>query len=306
MSWWDDATHAGLDLATGGAYEVYNQYNNARKKSADEQKAAYQEAGDSSAKLGSEQRDWYGQQGQQALSYFSGGDYAYGNGGTAGDPARGGYDYAAAHGLPSPAANRPISPDQALINQANNRPQQQQQYFDYMKGQAGGLTNQEQLYNERKGGYDPAQAYEDQQATQQINRQLAARGMYNSTGGVRQITDYQANIGAQRSKALADLASGADTSRLGLDQAYGGAAQGASGEESKYFNDLTNNSTNLANDKASVFQHYSDLGGSAYQQGKAAQIEAILAMRNVDPASRQQMVNDILGVGTGAAKVLTA
>lgn len=304
-----DLGRLGLDAVTGGGYELGKYaYDKTYGKAASEQKNAYNQAGDDASALGKSQRDWYAQQGNQALSYFSGGDNAYANGGTGADSTRGGYNYAADHGLPDPnaPANRPISPDQALMNEAANRPQQQQDYFDYMKGQAGGLTNEEQLYNERKSGNDPAAAYQDQQAYTAINRQLAARGRYNSTPGVRQITDYQANANAQRSQQLASLAGGADSSRLGVDNAYGNAASGASGEQSKYFNDLMNNSQSLAQAKADTFGHYSDEGGAAFSQGQMAKIEAQMQAAGVDAATIHQFVTDWAQIGTGVVKTATS
>lgn len=310
MSWgWSDIARGALAVGTlGGSEAVRYGYNKLYGDPATEQKNAYNTAGQQASDLGKQQRDWYQQQGQQALSYFSGGNNAYANGGTGADSTRGGYNYAAAHGLPDPndPANQPISPDQALMNQANNRPQQQQQYFQYMQGQAGQQTNQEQLYQERKNGTDPAAAYMDQRAIDQINQQLAARGRYNSGPGVRQISDYEANANAQRAQQLAALAGGADSSRLGLDTAYGSAAQGASGEQSGYFNDLQHNAQSLAQAKADTFGHYSDQGGQAFSQGQMAQIEAQLAAAGVDAATRKQFIDDVTKIGTGTFKAATA
>jgi hypothetical protein len=166
-----------------------------------------------------------------------------------------------------------------------------------MRGQAAGPTNQEQLYNERKGGVDPAAAYQDERAMADINRQLAARGMANSTPGVRQITDYQANINAQRAQQLAALAGGADTSRLGLDQAYGGAAQGASGEQRGYYNDVMNGAGSLGDSRANTFGHFSELGGQAYGEGQKEKLQAALQAAGIDMATFQNMVGDVTAVG---------
>jgi len=295
------------DVGTGGLYSAGKYvYNKAYKDPAEEQKKGYYGAGDSAATLGSNMQKYYQDQGQQALGYFSGAPQP---GSTNQYLAAGGYDYNAAHGGTPTAttlANQPLSPDQALINQANNRPMQQQDYFNYMKGQAGGLTNQEELYNERKNGTDPAAAYMDKRAIDQINNQLAARGRYNSGPGVRQISDYEANANAQRSQQLASLAGGADSSRLGLDSAYGNAASGASGEQSGYFNDLEHNSQSLAQAKADTFGHYSDEAGQAYTQGQLAKIEAYLAAQGVDAATFHQLMTDLGSVGGGAAKLTTA
>lgn len=302
---WGTVGRIGLDIGTAGGYEAGKYaYDKTYGKAGDEQKAGYNAAGQASSDLGKQQRDWYQQQGQQALGYFSGAND------TIGTPTGG--RTAGWHGSTMPTMtlshnpNAPISPDQALINEANNRPGQQQQYFQYMQGQAGQQTNQEQLYNERKNGNDPAAAYQDSRAIASINNQLAARGRYNSGPGVRQISDYEANANAQRSQQLAGLAGGADSSRLGVDSAYGSAASGASGEQSKYFGDLTTNSTNLAQAKADTFGHYSDQAGNAYSQGQLAQIEAQLAASGVDAATMHQFMSDMGAVAGGAGNIISA
>lgn len=306
MSWgWGDYA---LTIGTGGLYGAGKlAYDKAYAGPAQEQKQGYYTAGQQSAQLGQQQRDWYQQQGQQALGYFSGAND------TVATPRVGvGGDSWANHGgagnigqmfTLSRNPNAPLSPDQALMNQANNRPTQQQDYFNFMKGQAGQQTNQEQLYNERKNGTDPAAAYQDQRAIDAINQQLAARGRYNSGPGVRQVSDYEANINAQRAQQLASLAGGADSSRLGLDTAYGTAASGASGEQSKYFGDLTGAAQNLAQAKADTFGHYSDQAGQAYSQGQLAQIEANLAASGVDAATIHQFMTDLGSVTGGAVKL---
>jgi hypothetical protein len=306
MGVWGTIGRIGADIATGGGYEAYKYFYG---DPANQQKAGYDAAGGASAQLGADQRDYENKQGQTALNYFSGPQAPTGPRPEVGQKPHWAGTTQAGHDAFAPAAqqtwdkqqadyqsalkNGPISPDQALINLTNNRPTQQQDYFNFMGDQAHKQTNQEQLYNERKGGYDPAAAYQDQRATENINKQLAARGRFNSGPGVRQISDYQANVDAQRSQQLAGLAGGADSSRLGMDTAYGGAARGASGEQSDYFGNVMDSSQKLAQAKADTFGHYSDRGSDAYQQGQLANIEAQLAKAGVDSATRQAMLHDI-------------
>jgi hypothetical protein len=278
---------------------------------AKQQKAALTWAGDKAAQNGLDERNYNTKQGQTALSYYSGPQAPTGPRPTAPDPSArgrlgGGNNSAtdASHLQQLQAAwdkqqaayqaakSGPVSPDQALINEANNRPTQQQDYFTYMQGQAAGKTNEETLYDQRKNGNDPAAQYEDTRATEGINKQLAARGRYNSGAGVRQISDYLANANAQRSHDLGTLAAGADSSRATLNTGYGNAASGASGEESKYFGDLSKNSLSLANAKADTFGHYSDRGDDAYQQGKDRELDSKLAAMGVDAATRKQLISD--------------
>lgn len=304
------------DLGTGGLYEGYKALY---KDPADEQKSGYYTAGDSAAGLGTSSRNDYKQMGQEALNFY-GGNYGRKTSGTrtgtrtssqtvpqGAGPFGGartlalnaGHNMAANVGVPQETQG----PDShyygvldALNDERNNRPGQQQAYFDYMKGQVGGLTNEEQLYNERKSGNDPAAAYQDQRATDQINKQLAARGRFNSGPGVRQVSDYLANANFQRSQQLASLAGGADNSRLGLDNAYNNAASGASGEQSKYFKDLTTGYQNANQSMADTFGHFADEGEQAYRDGQMAKYEAQLAASGVDAATAHQMASDAFGV----------
>lgn len=296
---WTDYTPAGA------AYKYF--YGDPAKQ----QKDALNQTGASASQLGEDERAYNTQQGNTALQYYSGPQAPTGPRPTAqtqkktfmgGKTSAQFQDYATTQAQAGwdkqqaaydAAQKGPLSPDQALVNQAANRPTQQQDYYTYMQGQAGGKTNQETLYDERKNGTDPAAQYEDTRATEGINKQLAARGRYNSGAGVRQISDYLANANAQRSHDLASLAGGADSSRSALNTGYGNAANGASGEESKYFGDLSKNSLALANAKADTFGHYSDRGDDAFQEGKKAQIDAKLKEMGVDAATRKQLLGDI-------------
>ncbi len=305
--------------ATMGLSEVKKAYYD---DPANEQKNAYTKAGADAAALGSSQRDYETQQGNTALGYYSGPQAPTGPrptvetqkstfmGGKTHDRMKemaataAQADWDKQNAAYEAAKNGPISPDQSLMNLTNNRPGQQQSYYDYMGGQAGKATNQEELYNARKTGMDPAAAYEDQRATEGINKQLAARGRFNSGAGVRQISDYLANANAQRSHDLGVLAGGADASRNSLNTTYGTSARGASGEQSQYFGDVMNSSMGLADAKAGVFGHYSDRGSDQYSQGQMAQIEAKLAEMGVDAATAHQWISDLGKTGEAGLKLV--
>ena len=276
---------------TGGAKDVWNYGKNLIPGQADKTKGqSYGQASSDFKTLGSNVQDQYNGLTRKTQSYY--------------DPAV-----------------------TDLNAQRDNRSTQQQDYYNTMKGQAGGATKQEELYdvdtrnldparsygsklsdvedlyNQRKNGVDPAAAYEDSRATEQINNQLAARGGYNSGAGTRQIDDYYANVGAQRSKQLADLAAtssdaankratyrsgaagDADRSRHDINSALGNAAAGASGEQSDYYNNVTGQSVKLAADRAGV---QADLGSKAieaYKSGQVASIEAYLLKAGIDAES---------------------
>jgi hypothetical protein len=206
-------------------------------------------------------------------------------------------------GYLSKKANSQFDPAWAAYKaQQGNRPGQQQNYFDQLGAYANGPTDTETLYNERKSGNDPAAAYEDQRAIAAINNQLAARGGYNSGAGTRLISDYLANAGAQRSQQLAGLAGAADQSRLGLENAYGSAAAGASGEESKYFGDLTNEATTIGGKQAGITSELGTAGIQANTEGKIAAVQAQLAAAGVDAQTIQAITNNLLAAAkTGAA-----
>lgn len=191
------------------------------------------------------------------------------------------------------AAGRPTAEEDYLgyARDAAGRPTNAENSLDYFKNNrlndtyGTQLSDVEQLYNERKGGYDPAAAYEDQRATDALNTQFAARGGYNSGAGIRSIGDYYSNVGAQRSKQLADLAGqsssaavnranyreglandyfsqsqGADTSRLAVNNAYGEASSRA-GASRRDVNEAYGTAANRAD--ASRNQVNTTLGNAA-------------------------------------------
>lgn len=203
------------------------------------------------------------------------------------------------------------------MTQPGARPTQQQTYFDYMQGQVGDPTNLESLYSERKAGGNQYEDYEDKRATDAINRAMAARGGFNSGNARRGITDYYANVGAQRDRDLASLAGAADASRLGLSNAYGGSASGASGEQRGYFSDvgdaargasgeqsdyyksLTSGAFDLSKAKADLYADFAARGGQAYSEGELANIEAKLAAAGVDAATIKAFMQDVKDIGKG-------
>ena len=310
---------------------------------ANAQKTAYGMAGNSASALGREQRDWYGDQGKTALGFFGGGnggipsaggmassvppsrlgasmtspnafrDMARGGGAPAagGFPssarAGGGVDLAGMRaGMPKgPVQLSSITPDDALNRLAGGQPTQQRDFYEYMQGQAGNKTNLENLYAQRQAGGDPAAAFEDSRAERALNNRFAATGGFNSGAGIRATGDYYANVGAQRSRDMAGLAGAADSSRLGLDNAYGGSAKGASGEQRDYYSDLFGASMGLGKAKADTFTHFADKGGEAYSQGELAKIEAQLAAAGVDAATIKQFMSD-LGKGVEAGTKIAA
>lgn len=257
----------------------------------------------------------------------SGGGSSYGGGG--------GYTVARNEPTKTPTAddalnslvrNRPVQNADFYdtMQMPGARPTQQQGYYDYMAGRAGKQTNQEELYNARRGGNDPAAQYQDDRAVDAINRAMAARGGFNSGNARRGITDYYANANAQRSRDLASLAGGADSSRLGLDNSYGVSANGASGEQrgyysdlggaadraskeqSDYFGDVNKGAFDLSKAKADLSARFAENGGRAFTEGELAKIEAELAAAGVDAATIRAFIGDVKAFGSEATKVATA
>jgi hypothetical protein len=258
-----------------------------------------------------------------------------------------GYFGAADADLAAQRANPATQQEQAfrLAQGAARQPTKEEGYADYLAGTiqdptkqeslaandtyGGNLTDVEQLYQERKGGNDPAAAYEDSRAQRAIDNRAAAGGGYNSGAGIRNVSDYYANVGAQRSNQLAslagasssaagqragyreNLASGADTSRLNVNNAYGqagqgadssrlavnnavtNASQGASKEQSDYFSGVSKQSSDLAFSKAGISKDLGDKAIEAYKNGQVASIQAYLAKAGVD-AKALQALNESL------------
>lgn len=160
-----------------------------------------------------------------------------------------------------------------------------------------GPTDVEQLYSERKGGNDPAAAYQDQRATEQINNQLAARGRYNSGPGVREISDYLANANAQRSQQLAGLSeasSGAAGQRAGY-------MAGLAGQTDQNRLSATSLRGQLAQNADSMnLQGRNYLGGLASgvdsnQLQRQQQLNQLASNTSASGLARQNMLNGVAG-----------
>ena len=158
-------------------------------------------------------------------------------------------------------------------------------------------TDVENLYSQRVAGGDPAANYEDTRAIEAINNQLAARGRFNSGPGVRQISDYLANAGAQRSHQMADLAT---------------ASSSAAGSRAGYMSGLAGQSdttrlaaTGLRGDLAKA-SDATDLAGRSYLGGLAkdvdanqlqrqGQIDTLAGQTSASGLARQGMLNGLAG-----------
>lgn len=343
MSWYGDAWNSVTNTVGGWGSDLQDYFF---EDPADKQKKGLKDLSKNWQAAGANQRDWYGNQGagidsmfgqtERDINDFRNTDPTDRLTDIYTDAQYGGNSDGSILGL----ATKDIRPKQKqdyydkLQNDPSLRAHQQEDYYNFLNGGREGLTNQEQLYSERRSGGDPAAQYEDQRAVEAINRQLAARGGYANSQGERQITDYYANAGAQRSKQLADLAAGADTSRLGKNSQLGAAAQGASGETSdyakqlgegaagasqeaadwnkfkvdlasqigeqqeKHFTDLINSDQTLANHRAEIAAKMTELGGAAMSDAQKEAFAAELAALGVDA----QKIKDIMGALGGIAK----
>lgn len=96
----------------------------------------------------------------------------------------------------------------------------------------------EQWFNERANGTDPGYQYAMNRGMNDIDSRMAAGGSYNSGARGQQLSDFAANMGAQRESqldALAGGASGEHLGRLGMMFGEGQAiAGGQAGQASAY------------------------------------------------------------------------
>lgn len=153
--------------------------------------------------------------------------------------------------------------------QAPQPPQQPQ------GGSQSGPGILEGWFNQRAGGSDPGWEYATGKATDNINRQFAARGGYNSSGATNAIDDMYANATSQREGQLDTLAAG------------------ASGEHRGRLNDMFSQGTNLANGQANTVNGQSGLGAGAISGHGQDQIDLMLQQAGITQKTRQGELNGL-------------
>lgn len=141
----------------------------------------------------------------------------------------------------------------------------------------------ENWFNQRATGTDPAFEYGMGRATDDINREMAARGGYNSSFAGQRLSDMYANSVAQRQGQLDQLAAG------------------ASGEHQRRLESMFQQGMGIAGGQAGVAGAYDQAAGGAMAEGQRAQLDLMLAKAGVDQKTRQAQLDAIFGVAKTAA-----
>lgn len=143
----------------------------------------------------------------------------------------------------------------------------------------------ENWFNQRANGTDPGWEYGMGRASDQINRQYAARGGYNSSAATQSLSDMYSNSVSQREGQLDQLAGG------------------ASGEHQRRLEDMFSEGLGIAGGEAGVAGAYDQSAGGAMQSGQRAKLELMLSKAGVDQKTAQAELDAIFGVakiGAGA------
>lgn len=136
----------------------------------------------------------------------------------------------------SPMANQTNNP--YIKPQAPKQPSSAQPQSPNPYGSQSGPGILEQWFNQRANGADPGWLYAMGRGMDSIDNRMAAGGSYNSGARGQQLSDYAANMGAQRESQLDTLATGASAEHMGrLNAMFGqglGMSQGMAGLASAY------------------------------------------------------------------------
>lgn len=153
-------------------------------------------------------------------------------------------------------------------------------------GSQSGPTAVEDRYNQRANGTDPGWEYATGRAQDQINRQYAARGGYNSSGAMNSISDMYANATSQREGQLDTLSNEAT-----------GAHQNA-------LNSMFTNGLGVANGLTQAGAAGAAGAGGAMTQDQQQQMQLYLAKLGVDQSKTQGEINGLTSIGSLGAKAI--
>jgi hypothetical protein len=141
-------------------------------------------------------------------------------------------------------------------------------------GYASGPGILESWFNQRATGTDPGYEYAMKRGMDSVDARMAAGGSYNSSARGQQLSDYAANMGAQRESQLDSLAGG------------------ASGEYQGRLNSMFNYGLGMAGAQAGLSGVYD----TAAAQGMSASDQAIISMMlnkgGVDAKANQSLANN--------------
>ncbi len=135
----------------------------------------------------------------------------------------------------------------------------------------------ESWFNQRANGTDPAYEYAMGRGMDSIDNRMSAGGSFNSGARGQQLSDFGANMGAQRMGQLDSLAGG------------------ASGEHQGRINAMMSQGMGLAGGQSGLNTAYDLAGLDSMNKANEAIIGMGLGRAGVDSKANQGMINNILG-----------
>jgi hypothetical protein len=147
-------------------------------------------------------------------------------------------------------------------------------------GYASGPGILENWFNQRANGTDPAYEYAMKRGGDAIDNRMAAGGSYNSGARGQQLSDYAANMGAQREGQLDTLAAG------------------ASGEHQGRLNSMFSQGQGLAAGESGINSAYDLSAGKSMSDALAAALGFTLNKAGVDQKSQQQGLTNMISLGS--------
>lgn len=147
-------------------------------------------------------------------------------------------------------------------------------------GYASGPGILENWFNQRANGTDAAYQYALKRGGDEIDNRMAAGGSFNSGARGQQLSDYAANMGAQREGQLDTLAAG------------------ASGEHQGRLNSMFGQGLGLASGESGINSAYDLAAGGAMSNALSAALGFTLNKAGVDSKSNQQGLSNIVSLGS--------
>ncbi len=138
----------------------------------------------------------------------------------------------------------------------------------------------EDWFNQRASGTDPGYEYAMERGGDAIDNRMAAGGTFNSGARGQQLSDYAANMGAQREGQLDTLAAG------------------ASGEHQNRLNSMFNQGNALAGGESGINSAYDLAAGKVQSDALSALLGYQTDKAGVDSQANQGLVNNAFGLAS--------
>lgn len=196
-------------------------------------------------------------------------------------------------------ANRPpeLPPDNTAPGGTASGPGILEQWFNQRVDSSGKPGILEDWFTQRANGSDPGYEYAMRRGIGDINREFASRGGYNSSAALGRISDYTANMGAQRQAQLDQLASGASGEKSTRTTQLDTLATGASNEYRSRLADMFNTAGDIANGRAATSGKYDQAIADAIATGNTAELMMMLNRAGIDQQTAQQFVDFMIAGG---------